>query len=465
MSYDANVNMIKDLDRDIVTIKYNLLNLPELIQFKNGCQIKHTYAADGQKLSSRYITVNAGVYQPLNQGQVIENLDVNENDNVTVDGMDYIGNIEYQIYRYFDWDVTFEPAELKYIFRVHNPEGFAKNTTTTNGPIYSYYRKDHLGNNREVWRASYTWGSTTHPAATVQRTQYYPSGLPWKSNSGDNPGSQPYKYGGKEFVEMHGLDEYDFHARGYYPAIMRTTTMDPLAEKYYDISPYAWCGNNPVNRIDPTGMAAYSTNDPYEISKFISSIKNGNSYDMSSWTYQTDEEYISENSPKYFTYDDTKDKISIQWPSVDNGEFTMNSKMFSASIFRKKKSDKNRFLEFINNRYANPLDFLTSPEGDLILSSIASKIGVSKQVAVILFTTNIGMPLYQNNKGQISSQKMRNDIVQVLMTTGVTAVAGMGVGFLFALELEAALYGAKKVNEFNKEFEIYLKKLPENFYY
>ena len=79
-------------------------------------------------------------------------------------------------------------------------------------------------------------GGTTRPAATVQRTQYYPSGLPWQSNSGDNPGSQPYKYGGKEFVEMHGLDEYDSDARWYYPAIMRTTTPDPLAEKYYMIS-------------------------------------------------------------------------------------------------------------------------------------------------------------------------------------------------------------------------------------
>ena len=32
---------------------------------------------------------------------------------------------------------------------------------------------------------------------------------------------------------MHGLDEYDSKARWYYPAICRTTTMDPLAEKDY----------------------------------------------------------------------------------------------------------------------------------------------------------------------------------------------------------------------------------------
>ena len=30
--------------------------------------------------------------------------------------------------------------------------------------------------------------------------------------------------------------------------------MDPLAERNYSISPYAYCAGNPVNRIDPTGM-------------------------------------------------------------------------------------------------------------------------------------------------------------------------------------------------------------------
>ncbi|HOK36850.1 MAG TPA: hypothetical protein PK860_05500 [Paludibacteraceae bacterium] len=50
-----------------------------------------------------------------------------------------------------------------------------------------------------------------------------------------NHALQPYKYNGKEFVEMHGYDTYDYGARGMYPAIMRFTTLDPLAEKHYNI--------------------------------------------------------------------------------------------------------------------------------------------------------------------------------------------------------------------------------------
>jgi hypothetical protein len=34
-------------------------------------------------------------------------------------------------------------------------------------------------------------------------------------------------------------------------------TVDPLAEKYYSISPYAWCGNNPINAIDQNGRDSY----------------------------------------------------------------------------------------------------------------------------------------------------------------------------------------------------------------
>ena len=96
--------------------------------------------------------------------------------------------------------------------------------------------------------------------ATIQRTQYYPSGLPWAKNDGDDgtPPEAPTnrnnrKYNGKEFVEMHGYDTYDIVWRQYYPAIGRFQSIDPEIEQAYNESPYAMCDNNMVNRTDPDG--------------------------------------------------------------------------------------------------------------------------------------------------------------------------------------------------------------------
>ena len=66
---------------------------------------------------------------------------------------------------------------------------------------------------------------------------------------------QAFKYNGKELEDMHGLNLYDYLARQYDFGYARFTTIDPLAEKYYSISPYVYCMNNPVRYIDPTGMS------------------------------------------------------------------------------------------------------------------------------------------------------------------------------------------------------------------
>jgi hypothetical protein len=52
---------------------------------------------------------------------------------------------------------------------------------------------------------------------------------------------------------MLGLDLYDYGARFYDARIARWQTIDPLCEKYYSISPYAYCANNPLNLVDPDG--------------------------------------------------------------------------------------------------------------------------------------------------------------------------------------------------------------------
>ena len=79
--------------------------------------------------------------------------------------------------------IAVKPAGTKThtLLRVHNPEGYSDNFNNSFMSTYFYYfRRDHLGNTREVWRAPfivYEYGNRTDPGVVVQRTQYYPSGL------------------------------------------------------------------------------------------------------------------------------------------------------------------------------------------------------------------------------------------------------------------------------------------------
>ena len=126
-------------------------------------------------------------------------------------------------------------------------EGYV--TFAANGtPQYHYYLKDHLGNVRVVMGQA---------GAVEQVNHYYAFGSLMREST--NPGVQPYKYGGKELDRYSGLDAYDFGARAYFSDRMQWSTMDPMCEKYYDVSPYAYCGNNPVMYIDPMGMDYWST--------------------------------------------------------------------------------------------------------------------------------------------------------------------------------------------------------------
>ena len=107
---------------------------------------------------------------------------------------------------------------------------------------YSFYFKDHQGNNRLV---------TSYTGAVQQTTHYYPDGVTHDKST--EQGEQVYKYNGKELDRMHGLDWYDYGAREYDPTIGQFISMDPLCEKYYNVSPYVYCHSNPVMRIDPDG--------------------------------------------------------------------------------------------------------------------------------------------------------------------------------------------------------------------
>ncbi|MCL2072650.1 MAG: hypothetical protein FWH18_01915, partial [Marinilabiliaceae bacterium] len=141
---------------------------------------------------------------------------------------------------------------------------------------YYFYVKDHLGNNRAVLKRNLISIDDEFPNyeeeedpgdeigelpvlnprggyyIVVQRLNYYASGL--MMPGGLNPEEQKFSYNDKEFDSMHGLNMYDYEFRHYDPAIMRFTTIDPMAEDFQFQSSYVYAANNPVKFVDYKGL-------------------------------------------------------------------------------------------------------------------------------------------------------------------------------------------------------------------
>ena len=107
------------------------------------------------------------------------------------------------------------------------------------------HMRDHLGNTRLVLQQD-----DQGQLATIQESHYYPFGMLIPSISASHSAGalrqNRYIYNGKELQDDFGLNWYDYGWRFYDAQIGRWHGVDPLAEKYYPISPYAYVANNPI---------------------------------------------------------------------------------------------------------------------------------------------------------------------------------------------------------------------------
>ena len=250
--YDANGNMNLDKNKGITAITYNHLNLPIKITFGTQGNIVYIYNAIGQKVNK---TVN--VVSPTVQATLT----------------DYLNGFQYT-----NSKLNFFPTAEGYVSVVTETGGFVGVSQAFN---YVFNYTDHLGN----IRLSYAIDPATNAIKIVEENHYYPFGLKHSNyNSSLNrfgktatsvvslktappiPGPvtfsavNNYKYNGKELQDELGLNMYDYGARNYDAATGRWGVIDPLAEKYPDISPYAYVANNPIRFIDPDGRIIVDPN-------------------------------------------------------------------------------------------------------------------------------------------------------------------------------------------------------------
>ena len=82
----------------------------------------------------------------------------------------------------------------------------------------------------------------------LDKEEYYPFG----DSAVRTWGAKRYRYVGKEKDAESGL--YYYGARYYSAWTCRFISVDPLARKFADLSPYNYAGNKPINKIDIDGL-------------------------------------------------------------------------------------------------------------------------------------------------------------------------------------------------------------------
>ena len=199
--YDANGNMTHHATRNL-DVTYNHLNLVESVGRRGTTYANYRYLCDGTKLSVADASGN---------------------------GYEYLGSM------------IFRRSGTK-LYLESTPFGGGRFVTPENEPMQPfYYLTDYLGSTRVV----------VDDAGNVrQRNDYYAFGKRWDdSDLSDNR----FLYNGKEKQVVGALGFADYGARMYDDEMGRWFVTDPLAEKYVETSPYAFCANNPIRYIDHNG--------------------------------------------------------------------------------------------------------------------------------------------------------------------------------------------------------------------
>ena len=321
--YDSRGNITK-IPGENLQIAYNLCNLPQSIKSADGNTVNYGYLSDGTKFRA-----------VSDCGEKIL----------------YAGSLR-----------------LRIVGNSIVPESFAiagGRVVCNNGNWQTnYYITDYLGSVRTV---------TDADGNVLAEYDYTPYGELLTATDITATGTD-YLFTGKEQQGKLGASElYDSHAR-FMNTTGRFLSMDPLAEKYYHISPYAYCAGDPVNLVDPDGRKIYYADGVPEWFKerFAATIQYMNEKGTS-WIFKKIQDsdniyyidYVEEiTEDKHIMYD--PNKRTIYWNPNLFIKTSNDVILYPATILahegahvlqdEKYKSSWNELAEKKDDKYDNQLD-------------------------------------------------------------------------------------------------------------
>lgn len=236
ITYDDNANMKSQVDKNILQIDYNYLNLPTFIKFdkfvttrlgKSYVNTNYLYRADGEKLSKRY------------------NYFTGRTQIGTTSVTDYLDGFQYNNDNAgTSIGIDGTPMSLQFVPTKEGYYDFIQNK-------YFYQYKDQVGNVRLAY-----YKDASGNAVIDRTTDYYPFGLEFGGGGFNTFGSLSpnYLYSFQEQEKQQETGWNSFRWRNYDPTYVRFFNIDPLAEKYAYQSPFNFSENAVVAHRELEGL-------------------------------------------------------------------------------------------------------------------------------------------------------------------------------------------------------------------
>jgi RHS repeat-associated protein len=286
--YDANGNMNFDFNKEITSIVYNHLNLPQSIDIYQKGNISYTYDAAGNKLKK--IVTDETVSPAKGTSYTYAGAFVYKNDT-----LEHISHEEGRLRpQKIDVNESFSPENLKY--------------------VYDYFLKDHLGNVRSVITPE---TSTALYAATMETANATKEELLFtniaSTRFSPKPGGFDSDGANEKVSRLHG----NISTSGNY-RVGPSLVIKVMAGDTVSIGTKAWYSGSA--QAPPSGLSPLAD----ELVSLLTSGIIGNngtkggavsSGDIESWMGGIVSDFLTDNDNN--NYDNTKPKAFLNWMVVD----------------------------------------------------------------------------------------------------------------------------------------------------